>query len=482
MKISKPFDKPVKRIVPRALPQTLSIDPLRFTRRNLLRGSLAATAAVPLLETQRAWAQATTSPTRMLVFLTPNGTRNALFWPTGTETNFTLNTFMPDLGAYKSKLTILKGIKLNPALQNGALGGTVGSEHARGTGGLLTGRPLKSGTQFKSFGNTTSGWGSGQSLDQYLAMKLAPPTTFPSLQIGVHVRDTEVRARISYTAADQPIPPREDPKDVFAALFGMSTGGGGTDPALTRLWAQRKSVFDATNTETERIKKIVGAADRSKLDAHLTAMRDVEKRLVGMTGTTTMPGTGACTKPTITDVDLKNDDQYLKAGQMQMDLAVAALACDQTRIITFQWSYSESEHLFAFLNVSGSNHVISHDFAQSGANYDAYNKIQIWYQSQFASLLGKMDAYKEGTRTLLDNSVVLWATEIGESTQHDLMMMPYVLAGSAGGKIRAGRLLDYSSSRRDNNQMLVSIGQAMGDTLTSFGDASGATGPLPNLA
>ena len=182
------------------------------------------------------------------------------------------------------------------------------------------------------------------------------------------------------------------------------------------------------------------------------------------------------------NVDLNKDDLYLKAGQLQMDMAVAALACNQTRILTFQWSYSESEHLFAFLGISGSHHVISHDFSQSGTNYEAYNKIQIWYQQQFAYLLQKMDAVKEGTGTLLDNSIVLWATEIGESTQHDLMMMPYVLAGSAGGKIRPGRLLDFSSNRRDNNQMLVSLGQAMGDTLTSFGDTSGATGPLPGLA
>jgi hypothetical protein len=458
--------------------------PLRFTRRNLLRGGLAATATIPLLDARMAASQTMTYPTRLVVFATPNGTRNSLFWPTGTETNFTLNTFMPDLGPYKNKLTFLKGIKLNPALQNGMLGGTVGSEHARGTGGMLTGRPLKSGTQFKSFGNTTSGWGSGQSLDQYLVGKLQPNTTFPSLQVGVHVRDTEVRARISYAGADMPIPPREDPKDVFAALFGMQSGGTTTDPALARLWAQRKSVFDANNGETTRIKSFLGKSDKDKLDAHLAAMRDVEKRLVGMTGTGTGSGGLACTKPTMpADVDLKNDDLYLKAGQAQMDLAVAALACDQTRILTFQWSYSESEHLFGFLNISGNHHAISHDFSSSGTNYDAYNKIQTWYQSQFAYLLGKMDAIKEGTGTLLDHSIVLWATEIGESTQHDLMMMPYVLAGSANGKIKAGRLLDFSSNKRDNNQMLVSIGQAMGATdLTSFGDSSGATGPLPGLA
>ena len=456
-----------------------SMDPLRFTRRNLLRGSLAATAAVPLLDAQRAFA-ATAAPTRLVVFLTPNGTRNSLFWPTGTETSFKVNTITQAMDPWKSKLTFLKGIKLNPALQMGELGQTLGSEHARGTGGLLTARPLKAGTQFKSFGNTTSGWGSGQSIDQYLAMKLAPPTAYKTFQMGVHVRDTEVRARISYAAADQPIPPREDPKDVFNALFGGASSGGGA--GNERLWAQRKSIFDANNAETERLKKLVGAEDRKKLDAHLTAMRDVETRLVGMKGTSTGTVPTCSTKPALVDVDLKSDDQYEKAGQLQMDLAVAALACDLTRILTFQWSYSESEHLFGFLNITGNHHAISHDFSSSGANYDAYNKIAIWYQQQFAYFLSKLDAYKEGDKTLLDNCVVLFATEIGESTQHDLKIMPYVLAGSAGGKLRAGRLIDYGSKPCDNNQLLVSLANLMGATdLTSFGDASGATGPLPNL-
>ena len=72
---------------------------------------------------------------------------------------------------------------------------------------MLTARPLNAGTQFKSFGNTTSGWGSGQSIDQYLAERFGAQTTFKSLQLGVHVRDTEVRARISYRGSNQPNPP-----------------------------------------------------------------------------------------------------------------------------------------------------------------------------------------------------------------------------------------------------------------------------------
>jgi len=469
------------------------MNPLRFTRRNLLRGGLAATAAIPLLNATRAIGGDGTAPTRFVVMHTPNGTRNALFWPTGTEKNFTLNTITKPLEPYKNKLIFLKGIKLNDSLQNGALGGTLGSEHARGTGGMLTGRPLNSGKDFVSFGNTTSGWGSGISLDQYLATKLAPPTKFKSLQLGVHVRDTEVRARISYTASNQPVPPREDPKDVFNTLFGSgattpTTPGGMTDPALARLWAQRKSVFDSSIAETERLKGLLGADDRTKLDAHIAAMRDVEQRLVGTPGSDNGTGAGsACSPPTLAAADLTVDDQYLQAGKNQMDLAAAALACDQTRILTFQWSYSESEHLFQFLKVnnaaiSGNHHAISHDFSSSGTNYNAYNAIQTWYAEQVAYFLGKLDSYQEGDRTLLDNTVLLWATEIGESTQHDLTMMPYVLAGSAGGAISSGRYLDFSSARKDNNQLLVSIGRAMGAAdLNTFGDASGATGPLSVL-
>jgi hypothetical protein len=460
------------------------MNPMRFTRRNLLRGGLAATAAFPLLESRRVEGQSAASPTRLIVFTTPNGTRNALYWP---DASLTLPAITKPLEPYKSKLTFLKGIRLNDQLQNGSLGGNLGSEHARGTGGMLTARPLMAGTEFISFGNTTSGWGSGQSIDQYLVDTLKPPTPFTSFQMGVHVRDTQVRARIAYRASEMPIPPREDPKDVFSAFFSGSTGGGGgmsSDPALQRLWAQRKSVFDLTNAETDRLKGLISASDQVKLQAYQDSMRDVETRLVGMATDPSMPTmmpAAQCNAPALVDVDLTVDNQYAQAGQLQMDLAAAALACDQTRILTFQWSYSESEHLFQFLNnISGNHHAISHDFSSSGVNYDAYNAIQTWYASQFAYFLGKLDSIQEGDGTLLDHSLVLWATEIGESTQHDLTLMPYIWAGGASGQLKTGRLLDWSNNRQDNNQMLVSMANLMGATsLTSFGDPSGKTGPLP---
>ena len=458
---------------------------IRLSRRTLLRGSsLAATAAIPLLDAERVFGQATAAaPTRLVIFTTPNGTRANNFWPTGTETNFTLNTLTSGLQHLKSKLTFLKGIQLNAAVQaRGA-----GSMHARGTGGMLTARPLGAGN-FRSFAGNTSGWGTGQSIDQYLATRLAPPTPFKSFHLGVHVRDTEVRARISYSGPNQPIPPREDPKDVFSALFaGAAAGGGsssgagsaGADPAITRLWAQRKSVFDATLAETQKLQTKVGKEDWLKLQAHIAGMRDVEQRLVGTPGTTAPPmPTVGCSPPTLQTVDLQSDDGYAAAGKLQMDLAAAALACDQTRIMTFQWSYAESEHLFQFLNVNGSHHVISHDNS-AGAAYDT---IATWYAQQLSYFLNKLESYKEGERTLLDNCVVLWTSEIGDGITHDLSTLPCLLAGSAGGRIRAGRLIDFTSNRRDNNQMLISLAHAMGaEDLTTFGDPSGAMGPLPGL-
>jgi hypothetical protein len=452
---------------------------IRFSRRTLLHGSsLAATAAIPLLHVTSSQGAATAPPTRLVIFTTPNGTRGDLFWPTGTETDFTLNTLTSPLEPFKSKLTFLKGVQLNAAVQaRGA-----GSMHARGTGGMLTARPLAQGN-FQSFAGNTSGWGTGQSIDQYLVTRLAPPTAFKSFHLGVHVRDAEVRARVSYSGADQPIPPREDPADVFSALFGTAGGGGGSpggaDPALTRLWAQRKSVFDATLAETQSLQGRVGSEDWNKLQSHIASMRDVEQRLVGTAGTTTPPSTN-CSEPTLQAVDLSDDDQYEAAGRLQMDLAAAALACDQTRILTFQWSYSESEHLFQFLDVGGSHHVISHD--NSATSAAAYDTIQAWYGQQFAYFLSRLDSYQEGDGTLLDNCIVLWTSEIGDGVTHDFSTLPCLLAGSAGGRIRAGRLIDFTSNRRDNNQMLISLAHAMGaDDLTTFGDPSGAMGPLPGL-
>jgi hypothetical protein len=202
----------------------------------------------------------------------------------------------------QNKLLFLKGIRHCPAVvgDNGFNGGLNGSEHARGIGGLLTARPLGQGA-FKSF-MATSGWGSGISLDQHLGKVLAPPTTFATLELGVQVRDAEVRGRISYRGADEPVPPRESPEDVFKTLFSNAVTGPGGDPAevdpvFEQLRAERRSVFDLSLREIDRLKLRLGTDDKTKLDSHMTSIRAIEERLSSLTPTGPVEG-GNCAIPT----------------------------------------------------------------------------------------------------------------------------------------------------------------------------------------
>ncbi len=460
----------------------------RLSRRNLMRGALAGTAAIPLLDIDRARGQES-PPTRLVVMATPNGTRNDLFWPTQQGDSMTFPQYTAPLEPHADKLLFLDNITHNPTVvgDNGFAGAMNGSEHARGIGGLLTARPLGTGT-FQSF-MATSGWGSGISIDQHLAKVLNPPTTFPTLELGVHVRDSEVRGRISYTGADQPVPPREDPADVFNALFANAVSAdpadmGSVDPALEQLRAERRSVFDLTLREIERLQGRLGAEDRLKLDAHLTAVRTIEERLsasLASGGKGVVEGGGCAVPPAPPSMDLLDDATMEATGQLQMDLAAAALACDQTRIITIQWNYAESEHFFPWLGINASHHDISHQW--NGEGYEQYGEIHVWFAEQLAYLLTKLDSYQEGDGTLLDNTVVFWGTEIGESPQHDLRRMPYLLAGGGGGKLDTGRVVTYGEGNaKDNNQLLVTLAQVMGASeVTTFGDESGATGDLPDL-
>jgi hypothetical protein len=440
----------------------------QVSRRSLLRGALAGTAAIPLLNAHGVRGQTEKPPTRLVVFATPNGTRNSLFWPTQTGTTWNFPQLTAPLEPFSDRLLFLDGIRHCPAVvgDNGFAGGLNGSEHARGIGGLLTARPLGMGS-FQSF-MATSGWGSGISLDQHLGDILAPPTRFRTMELGVHVRDAQVRGRISYRGADQPVPPREDPVDVFDALFSESGAAAGT-PEADRLRAERRSVFDLSVREIQRLQGRLGVEDRAKLEAHLQSIRDIEGRLAP-----DGPGPNAdlsgCTVPGAPSaLDLLDDRTLEETGQLQMDLAAAALACDQTRIITLQWNYAESEHLFPFLGLSRNHHAISHDWAGT-TGFEEYGQIHVWMAQQLAYFLAKLDSYVEGEGTLLDNTVVFWGSEIGE------------LAGGGGGLLNTGRVVDYKSAPQDNNRLLVSLAHIMGATeVTSFGDPSGATGPLSDL-
>ncbi len=166
------------------------------------------------------------------------------------------------------------------------------------------------------------------------------------------------------------------------------------------------------------------------------------------------------------------------------DILVAALACDVTRVATMQWSDSEAKFMLPFLKGSDGkaladhHHGYQHDRGfQPGALEIIYN----WYASDFLYLLQKMDAVTDANgKSMLDNSLVVWVTEIQKPDSHGQDNMPFVLAGKLNGKVRTGRWLKVSS--QPHNNLLVSILNLFGLSNTTFGHAKYNTGALTGLA
>jgi hypothetical protein len=454
----------------------------KVTRRQLLHGSLTAAAAIPLLESTRSHAQASEYPRRIVFFYTPNGTIRSEWRPRGSERDFTLGRILAPLEQFRDKLLILGGLNMPLA----AVG--PGSEHTRGIGGLLTGRPTLEGN-FESAGQPNAGWASGISIDQQIARSLPAEAPFRSLELGVHVVDTEVRGRISYTGASQPLPPIENPYAAFDRLFAAlpKPVSSEPDPALLRLHKNRQTVLSIVREQLDQTQALVGATDRLKLEAHLDSIRDIERRLVPEDGSSpSNPDQPSCELPDVGEpASLKADQDLPKAGQLQLDLLSGALACDLTRIATIQWTHAETNHTFPFLGISGAHHKISHAGDQELEEQERLIQINAWYGEQLAYFLERLAAYPEGDGTLLDNTVVVWCNEVGQGNNHSHSDLPFLLAGSCGGRLATGRFVDYQAGGaegRPHNDLLVSLANVMDVELQTFGAEEHCTGPLSGLA
>ncbi len=447
----------------------------RISRRTILRGAGGLAVSLPFLDIfgqpKRANAADILAPNgfpkRFLVFWTANGTHPTNWFPQGGETSYTMSPYLAPLQAQRDKLLIFKGIDM-PSAVSGA-----GDDHQRGIGACLTGTETT-----ESSGRPLGG---GISLDQTIANKIGNTTKLRSLELGVqsYYNGDTVYERIAYRGKDQPLPPERDPFAAFKRLFS----GFDATPETDRLLTGRRSVLDFVSDDHKRLLSQVGAHDRAKLDAHLTAIREVEGRLgIGATASV------ACKKPELgSSFDFSTPGKFRDVGRLQMDLLAMALACDLTRVGTLMWSTGRSKHVFNWLDpkITDEHHGLSHETnPDSGSSFDPASvakigAINIFYASQFAYLMGRLRAIPEGQGTVLDNTIILWCNELGEGRGHTHKNMPLIVAGGGGGAIRPGRLLSYDG--RSTNDLYVALLNAMGVTDTSFGNPKHNRGALTNL-
>jgi hypothetical protein len=436
-----------------------------------LRGATGLAVALPLLPSLRAHGQSSAPIRRFVTFYTPNGQIHSAWWPTaGSGTNFTLNDIHQPLAAHQSRLTLLKNVDLQSA------GGGPGGPHQRGIGTLFTGQYLQSGDFVDGCGST-AGWADGISVDQVIAAQIGQTTPYASLELGVRATDNDVQGRIAYSGAGAPLPPMVQPLDVYNRIFkDLVTPASANSQPTDAMIADRRSVLDAVSDQIAQLETQVSSDDKQKLDAHLSLVRDVERRLTNVAM--------ACTKPAMpATYDPTSETDMPTIAELEIDLLSIAFACDLARVASFEVSTGLNRIRYPWLNSMGEGHPLSHmDPSDPDAHSELVARAQ-WHAGLIARLYDNLASVTEGDGTIADNTLLMWSTEVSEGNVHTHTNMPIVLMGG-GWQFQTGRYIDCVDSSGTNPShcdLLVTLLNAMGVEQSTFGRPEYCTGPLKAL-
>ena len=440
----------------------------RLGRRELLLGAGGVLVGLPLMPSLSARAADAAPPKRLVLMYTPNGVIPDAWKPVNvsSETSFDLGATHQSLLPFKQRLTFFNGVDLAIALANHP-----GGLHQRGIGGLFTGRELQEGDAFVDGCGQRAGWANGISVDQEVVKTIGQSTLLSSLELGVHALDNDVQGRISYAGPAQPLPPINDPLSLFNRLFSNLDANAGSE--IERLRARRQSVLDAVKDQFSAFGPRLASADREKLDAHLTLVRDVERRL---TAGTALSNCALPERPPVLDPLVEAN--IPKIADLEIDLLALAFGCDLTRVASLQFSTSLNRVRYPWVNSSGEGHLLSHSGTSDQVARAQLVERDAWHASRLARLLQRLSEIPEGSGSVLDNTLVLWGNEVAVGATHAHTDMPFLMVGG-GWYFRTGRALTYNGASHSN--LLVSVLNAMGVNATTFGNPEVCTGDLPGL-
>ena len=430
------------------------------TRRDFLRELGVGAAALPFVCNlpSLGFANQTRRKQRLVVMFSPNGVVPGAFWPDEEGTKFTLKESLKPLAPFQDRTLILHGVcdKVRGD----------GDNHMRGIGCLLTGVELYPGN-IQGGSHTPAGWASGLSIDQeiknYLQKDAATRTRFGSLEFGVMVPErADTWTRMVYSGPNKPVAPIDDPKQMFAKLYGRAKD----QEAL-------KSVLDDVKDDLKKVGAAVTAEDRRLLEEHATFVREMEQELKAAKAQTPIH---AVPEP---DPALKREnDQIPKISKTQIDLLVNSFAADFARVATLQFTNSVGQAHMRWIGVTEGHHELSHEPDTNDKAQEKLTKINKWWCEQMSYLAKQLAATPEpgGTGTLLDNTVIVWTNELGKGNSHTLDDIPFVLVGN-GLDFKMGRSL--KQKKVPHNRLLIALAHGFGHRIDKFGNPDFcAGGPL----
>src|SRR5580692_9390042 len=423
----------------------------QFSRRTFLRG-VGVSMALPWMESLAVWGdqsrasnRASQAPVRLAVLFSGNGFHSKEWWAKGSGRQMQLGKVLTPLTDFRDKMLVIKGLYNAEALK--------GNIHSSQTGNLLSGAPLASGGEIRS----------GTSIDQLVAQRHGRSTKVPSLVLGCEKSNPSVHknysmlysSHISWSSPTTPTPLELYPALAFDRMFKDEAKKGD------------ESVLDAVLSDAKDLRGQVSTSDRRKLDEYLDSVREVEQRIEQAGKAGQLQGW----RPTLAKPDMprpadgipQDIDQHMR---LMCDILVLAFRTDTTRVCTLKLNNDHSSLRFPHLKVDYMiHHLLSHS---DGADWLKVNR---FFAQQVAYIAGKLDAVKEGDRTLLDNSMILYLSSM-MTGGHDNQQLPVVLVGRGGGQIKTGRVLDYSGKpNRRMCSLYLSLMDKTGVRLDSFGDS-----------
>lgn len=308
----------------------------------------------------------------------------------------------------------------------------------------------------------------GTSLDQALARKIGDRTLQPSLVLGVEPPCPGVDSNLSSVYLNNiswSSPTRPTPREIHPALAFDSMFGAGPNRLRT------KSILDAVLEDAKDLGREISTADSRRLDEYLSSVRDVERR-VDRLG---QPREYLTWQPSLDKPDMERPADHIPEKladhmRLMLDIIVLSFRMDRTRIATMMFNNERSQQNFGFLDGVNSSayHALSH------GPKDTHARVTNFHSQMVAEFLKKLKAADEGGQSILHNSQVLFLSGMHDGS-HYAKRLPVLLAGGAGGKLKAGRVLSYDD-KPDKRlcRLLMSVADNMGVGLPSFGDADEA--------
>lgn len=401
-------------------------------RRTFLRG-MGSMLALPFLDAMvpalTALTQTVAKPVTRLGFVyVPNGIQLINWWPKSEGKEFEISPILSPLAQFRDHLTLVSGLS-----NKGDMNDEGGAAHSRPHTMWLTGARPK-----RTMGSDIE---AGPSIDQIAARAIGGETPLRSLELALEpnflVGNCETGYSCTYMntfswrTATQPMPRENNPRVVFERLFG----GGGSNATRLAEMRRDRSVLDSVTEDLSRLQQTLGQEDQRTVDAYLGSVRDVEQRLQK-------------TEARLDDVAVPSTSplgiphQFREHADLMFDLQFLAYQADMTRVVSYQIARELSSRAYPEIGVAEAHHEISHH-QNNPERMGKNTKINTYHVELFSRLVKRMHETPDGDGSLLDHSILLYGSGMGDGDQHTPHNLPVLLVGKGGGQLRSGRHLRY---------------------------------------